>query len=143
MHQFLPFLLPTDFFNNDSLHPHSSSKNHLRIPRSYLSWHHAYCPSPIPLRFITSPKLVLKDPFNYNRENPEDCIPYQTLVLRLSFMCCSLRVLSSRRSVSSVPPPSQSGRLSVTVCASRLTTIRRRMLGCRWSLSASRPRLVG
>ncbi|KIJ42151.1 hypothetical protein M422DRAFT_254845 [Sphaerobolus stellatus SS14] len=34
---------------------HSASKNHLRIPR-----------------FITSPKFVLKDPFNYNRENLKD-----------------------------------------------------------------------
>ncbi|KDQ06571.1 hypothetical protein BOTBODRAFT_121296 [Botryobasidium botryosum FD-172 SS1] len=35
--------------------PHSASKNHLRIPR-----------------FITNPPVSLKEPFNYNRTNPED-----------------------------------------------------------------------
>ncbi|KAF9455536.1 hypothetical protein BDZ94DRAFT_1316130 [Collybia nuda] len=35
--------------------PHSVSKNHLRIPR-----------------FITSPKIVLKEPFKLNREDPKD-----------------------------------------------------------------------
>lgn len=25
-------------------------------------------------RFITSPRFVLKEPFNYNRENPEDYV---------------------------------------------------------------------
>jgi hypothetical protein len=35
--------------------PHSASRNHLRIPR-----------------FITNPPVTLKEPFNYNRANPED-----------------------------------------------------------------------
>jgi len=35
--------------------PHSASKNHLRVPR-----------------FITNPPVTLKEPFNYNRSNPED-----------------------------------------------------------------------
>ncbi|KAG6377121.1 hypothetical protein JVT61DRAFT_1172 [Boletus reticuloceps] len=40
------------------LHPlmlHSASKNHLRVPR-----------------FITNPPVSLKEPFNFNRENPDD-----------------------------------------------------------------------
>ncbi|KAH7927759.1 hypothetical protein BV22DRAFT_1031378 [Leucogyrophana mollusca] len=40
------------------LHPlmlHSASKNHLRIPR-----------------IITNPPVALKEPFNFNRENPDD-----------------------------------------------------------------------
>ncbi|KAF8442887.1 hypothetical protein L210DRAFT_3620562 [Boletus edulis BED1] len=40
------------------LHPlmlHSASKNHLRVPR-----------------FITNPPVSLKQPFNFNRENPDD-----------------------------------------------------------------------
>ncbi|KIJ36782.1 hypothetical protein M422DRAFT_232369 [Sphaerobolus stellatus SS14] len=44
-----------DMFICHGFMPHSASKNHRRIPR-----------------FITSPRFVLKDPFNYNRENPED-----------------------------------------------------------------------
>ncbi|KAF8584672.1 hypothetical protein K439DRAFT_1633385 [Ramaria rubella] len=44
-----------DVFICHGFMPHSASRNHLRIPR-----------------FITSPKIVLKEPFNYNRENPED-----------------------------------------------------------------------
>ena len=53
--------------------------------------------------------------------------------------------LSKRRCVSSVFPASQSGRLSVSVCDSRLTIIKKRILGCRWSLIVLRltlPRLV-
>ena len=34
---------------------HSASKNHTRVPR-----------------IITNPPVSLKDPFNFNRENPED-----------------------------------------------------------------------
>jgi len=155
MHQSLPSLLPMELFKKiffaASFRIEESSTDPKVILNSASHPAVAYCFFLLPLRFITSPKLVLKDPFNYNRENPNDYvhIPHQILVLRLLLMCCSLtyRVLSSRRrSVSSVSPPSQIGRLSVTMCASRLTTIRRKMLGCCWSLSASRltlPRLVG
>ncbi|KAF8583488.1 hypothetical protein K439DRAFT_1348404 [Ramaria rubella] len=44
-----------DIFLCHPLMPHSASKNHLRIPR-----------------FITNPPVTLKEPFNFNRENPAD-----------------------------------------------------------------------
>jgi hypothetical protein len=47
-------------------------------------------------------------------------------------------LLSRRRYVSSVSPPSLTGRSSVSAYASYLRTTRRRILGCRWSLSVSR-----
>jgi len=44
-----------DVFLCHPLMPHSASKNHLRVPR-----------------FITNPPVVLKEPFNFNRLNPND-----------------------------------------------------------------------
>ncbi|KAK7458014.1 hypothetical protein VKT23_009922 [Stygiomarasmius scandens] len=44
-----------DMFICHGFMPHSASKNHNRIPR-----------------FITSPKIILKEPMNLNRENPDN-----------------------------------------------------------------------
>ncbi|KIJ35524.1 hypothetical protein M422DRAFT_34651, partial [Sphaerobolus stellatus SS14] len=44
-----------DVFLCHPLMPHSASRNHLRIPR-----------------FITNPPVVLKEPLNFNRSNPEE-----------------------------------------------------------------------
>ena len=106
----------------------SRAQVNLRSTTAWVSQYHHYiwaspienrdCTSLVWVRFGGSSDESRKRLTSYlaklNHENPEDYvrIPYQTLVLRLSLMCCSLRVLSSRRrSVSSVLPPSQSGRL--------------------------------
>ena len=68
------------------LHPlmlHSASKNHLRVPR-----------------VITNPPVALKEPFNFNRENPEDYSLVEKKTLKaLGVDRLDFRITSQRRQV--------------------------------------------
>ncbi|KAF8551689.1 hypothetical protein OG21DRAFT_1417532 [Imleria badia] len=68
------------------LHPlmlHSASKNHLRIPR-----------------VITNPPVSLKEPFNFNRENPEDYSLVEMKTLKaLGVDRLDYRITTERRQV--------------------------------------------
>ena len=68
------------------LHPlmlHSASKNHLRIPR-----------------VITNPLVASKEPFNFNRENPEDySLIEKTTLKALSVDRLDYRITTGRRQV--------------------------------------------
>lgn len=68
------------------LHPlmlHSASKNHLRIPR-----------------VITNPPVALKEPFNFNRENPEDLSLVEKKTLKaLGVERLDYRITTERRQV--------------------------------------------
>jgi hypothetical protein len=67
----------------------------------------------------------------------------ESFVWRLSIVhsCICRALLSRRHCVSSVFPPSRTGRLSVSARASYLTTTRREILGCCRNWSVSRPML--
>lgn len=62
---------------------HSASKNHLRIPR-----------------VITNPPVALKEPFNFNRENPEDYSLIEMKTLKaLGVDRLDYRITSERRQI--------------------------------------------
>lgn len=68
------------------LHPlmlHSASKNHLRIPR-----------------FITNPPVSLRDPFNFNRENPDDFSLVERKTLKALGVCrFDYKITTERRRI--------------------------------------------
>lgn len=68
------------------LHPlmlHSAAKNHLRIPR-----------------VITNPRVALKEPFNFNRENPEDLSLVEKKTLKaLGVERLDYRITTERRQI--------------------------------------------
>ena len=65
------------------LMPHSASKNHLRVPR-----------------VITNPPVALKEPFNFNRESPEDYSLVEKKTLKaLGVDRLDYRITTERRQV--------------------------------------------
>jgi hypothetical protein len=75
-----------------------ASRGQLISPSDRSAVHLLFCYSS---RFISSPKLVLKKPFNYNRENPEDyvCISTSTQI-RIFLIVIHAQSLVERKTLS-------------------------------------------